>query len=114
MKRGEIWSLQDENYASKPRPVIIVQGKLSTEFDSIILCLFTSVEPQGKSTRVKILPSDENGLRKASFVMTEKLLTIKKSRLGSRIGRLTDTEMREISGQLARVLGIEKEDITGK
>ena len=26
MKRGDIWTLQDDGYASKPRPVVIVQG----------------------------------------------------------------------------------------
>jgi mRNA interferase MazF len=26
MKRGEIWTLQDDGYASKARPVIIVQA----------------------------------------------------------------------------------------
>ena len=26
MKRGEIWTLQDKNYASKARPVVIIQS----------------------------------------------------------------------------------------
>lgn len=25
MERGEVWTLQDKNYASKARPVVIVQ-----------------------------------------------------------------------------------------
>jgi mRNA interferase MazF len=46
MKRGEVWVLRDDEYASKARPVIVVQ-------------------------------SDEtNGLKKDSYVMTEKLITI--------------------------------------
>ncbi len=26
MKRGEIWTLQDKNYASKARPVVVIQS----------------------------------------------------------------------------------------
>jgi mRNA interferase MazF len=44
MKRGEIWTLRDEGYAGKARPVIIVQAELEASFNSLILCLFTTFE----------------------------------------------------------------------
>ena len=44
MKRGEIWTLRDRDFASKARPVVIVQADIEGEFDSIILCLLTTVE----------------------------------------------------------------------
>ena len=59
MKRGEIWTLRDDNYASKARPVVIVQNDDYNDFDSIILCLFTSFEAEYRDTRVMI-----NQLRK--------------------------------------------------
>ena len=42
MKRGEIWTLQADGYASKPRPVVIVQSDAVDRFDSVITCLLTS------------------------------------------------------------------------
>jgi mRNA interferase MazF len=38
MQRGEIWTLRDDRYASKARPVVVVQGDLE-QFDSVVLCL---------------------------------------------------------------------------
>ena len=111
MKRGEIWTLQDKDYASKARPVVIVQADIEEQFDSIILCLFTTYESGNVSTRVKIEPSARNGLEKISYVMSEKIITVEKNMLGRHIGNLSDQEMHLISGKLAKVLEIHKSDI---
>jgi mRNA interferase MazF len=60
---------------------------------------------------VQIPPDEKNGLKKDSYVMTEKLITIDKEELGEKIGVLTDNQMRQISRQLAKLLEIQKEDI---
>ncbi|WP_267889617.1 type II toxin-antitoxin system PemK/MazF family toxin [Bifidobacterium myosotis] len=44
MRRGEIWTLQADGYASKPRPVVIVQNDAVDRFDSVITCLLTSYD----------------------------------------------------------------------
>ncbi|MDR2582246.1 MAG: type II toxin-antitoxin system PemK/MazF family toxin [Fibromonadaceae bacterium] len=107
--RGEVWTLQDKAYASKARPVVIIQAELEHSFDSVVICLFTSYESNHISTRVKIEPSVTNGLNKISFVMTEKLVTVDKKLLGEKIGNLTTQQMIEISRQLAKILEIKKE-----
>ncbi|GHT55182.1 hypothetical protein FACS1894109_01240 [Spirochaetia bacterium] len=112
MKRGEIWTLRDEGYASKVRPVVIVQSDPEEFFNSVILCLFTTFESSHIPTRVYITPDETNGLKKNSFIMTEKLITIDKKELGEKIGVLTADQMRQIAGQLAKLLEIHKEDIT--
>lgn len=109
--RGEIWTLRDNNYASKARPVIILQAELEHLFDSVILCLFTSYESGHIKTRVRIKPSATNGLTKISYVMTEKLITVDKKMLGEKIGVLTREQMIEISKQLAKILDIKKENL---
>jgi mRNA interferase MazF len=73
MKRGELWTLRDDKYAGKARPIVIVQSEPGITFKSVVLCLFTTFDSSLISTRVRIEPSDENGLKKTSFVMTEKL-----------------------------------------
>jgi mRNA interferase MazF len=111
MNRGEIWTIRDDGYASKARPVIIVQTDPGEYFNSVILCLFTTFESSHIPTRIRVMPNETNGLRKDSFVMTEKLIAINKKELGEKIGVLTDEQMRQISRQLAKLLDIHKEDI---
>jgi mRNA interferase MazF len=111
MNRGEIWTLRDEGYSSKARPVIIVQANPGEVFDSAIICLFTTFESSHIPTRVHISSNETNGLKKDSFVMTEKLITIDKKEFGEKIGVLTDEQMHRISRQLAKLLEIHKEDI---
>jgi mRNA interferase MazF len=111
MERGELWTLQDRNYASKTRPVVIVQANSESNFDSVILCLFTTFDSENISTRLKIEPTSENGLEKISYVMTEKIITVEKTMLGRYIGKLTNDEMHLIAGRLAKILDIHKNDI---
>ena len=106
MKRGEIWTLQDKHYASKARPVVVIQSDKHDSFDSVILCLFTSYELGDISTRVRIEPSSENGLQKVSYVMTDKIVTVDKSMLGKRVGVLSDDDMLAVSEQLRAILGL--------
>ena len=106
MKRGEIWTLQDKHYASKARPVVVIQSDKHDSFDSAILCLFTSYESEDISTRVRIEPSSENGLQKVSYVMTDKIVTVDKSMLGKRVGVLSDDDMLAVSEQLRAILGL--------
>lgn len=106
MKRGEIWTLQDKHYASKARPVVVIQSDKHDSFDSVILCLFTSYESGDISTRVSIEPSSENGLQKVSYVRTDKIVTVDKSMLGKRVGVLSDDDMLAVSEQLRAILGL--------
>lgn len=76
MRCGERLTLQDKNYASKARPVVVIQSDKHDVFDSVILCLFTTFESGDISTRVRIEPSAENGLQKVSYVMTDKIVTV--------------------------------------
>lgn len=106
MKRGEIWTLQDKNYASKARPVVIIQDDAHSDFDSVILCLFTTYESSTIETRVHIKASSENGLLKDSYVMTDKIVTVNKSILGQRVGFLSKDDMMAVSQQLKVILGL--------
>ncbi len=56
--------------------------------------------------RHTIVPTEENGLTSSTDVMIEKLFTIPRNRLGKRIGRLTASQMTEITAAVAVFLGI--------
>lgn len=106
MKRGEIWSLRDRQYASKARPVVIVQSDRHESFDSVILCLFTTFDSSAIETRVLISASAENGLYKDSYVMTDKIVTVDRAMLGERIGCLSEENMKAVSEKLRDVLDL--------
>lgn len=112
MRRGEVWTFRDDGYASKARPVVVLQTDLlEDEGGSVILALLTSVDNPAISSRVLVEATPENGLRATSHVMVEKLLTVRQRDLGSRIGSLTDEQMRHVSRKLAALLAITAEDL---
>lgn len=106
MMRGEIWSMRDDLYASKARPVVIIQSDEVSGFDSVVLCLLTTCESSGIPTRVRVEPTVQNGFEKTSYVMTEKIASVSRAMLGRRIGMLEEEVMREVSEKVAVVLGL--------
>lgn len=104
--RGEIWSMRDDLYAFKARPVVIIQSDEVSGFDSVVLCLLTTYESSGIPTRVRVEPTVQNGLEKTSYVMTEKIASVSRAMLGRRIGMLEEEVMREVSEKVAVVLGL--------
>src|SRR5436309_9977898 len=92
MKRGDIWTVAGDNdYAGKPRPVVIVQDDSFDATDSITICAFTTDRTEAPLFRLPIEPNDRNGLRTPSRLMVDKITTVAKTNVGIRIGRL-DTE----------------------
>ncbi len=106
MRRGEVWTLRDRGYASKARPVVIVQSDSIDSFDSVILCLLTTYDSKEIPTRVFIAPDERNGLEKPSYIMTDKVVTVDRALLGQRIGMLSDEDMTAVSSQLMVLLGL--------
>jgi mRNA interferase MazF len=55
---------------------------------------------------IAIEPNDENGLRVRSQVMADKPVTIRRERIGRRIGRLRVEDFARLNIALAFVMGI--------
>ncbi len=89
MKRGEIWTVSGGNdYAGKPRPVVIVQDDAFDATDSITICAFTTDPTEAPLFRLPVEPNERNGLRSSSRLMVDRITTVPKSKVGERIGRL--------------------------
>jgi mRNA interferase MazF len=107
VRRGEIWTVAGgPAYAGKPRPAVILQDDLFDATDSVTLCPITSDPSDLPLLRVAIEPSEGNGLRNRCRLMADKITTARRSRLGQRIGRLTDTEMAQLSRAVIVFLGM--------
>ncbi len=95
-----------EHYASKPRPIVIVQDDRFSATSSITICAFTSDPTDAPLFRPAIEPSETNGLRVVSRLMVDKITTIPKTKLGARIGRLADKDMLRLNRALMIFLGL--------
>jgi len=107
MKRGDIWTIAGGgDYTGKPRPAVIVQDDRFDATASITICTFTTDPTEAPLFRIPIEPSEKNGLRAPSKLMVDKLTTVSKERLGSRVGRLDDEDMVRLNRAILVFLGM--------
>jgi mRNA interferase MazF len=107
MKRGEVWTVSGgPDYAGKPRPSVIVQDDRFDTVDSIALCIFTTDATEAPLFRLPIEPTAGNGLKKVSRLMADKILTVPRTKLGQRIGRLGDEDMIRLNRAILVFLGL--------
>lgn len=93
-------------YAGRPRPAVIVQDNRFDATTSITLCVFTTDETEAPLFRLIVTPNERNGLRSVSRLMVDKLTTVPKERLGTRIGRLDDEDMVRLNRAMLVFLGL--------
>jgi len=107
VKRGEVWTAAGGlDYAGKPRPVVIVQDDRFDATSSITICAFTSDPTDAPLFRIAVEPSDTNGLKTTSRLMVDKITTMQKPKLGTRIGRLADDDMLRLNRALLIFFGL--------
>lgn len=107
MKRGEIWTAAGgKDYAGKPRPVVILQDDRFDRTESITVCAFTTDPTDAPLFRLAVEPSQSNGLRAVCRLMVDKITTVPKSRIGTRVGRLTDEDMVRLNRAVLVFLGV--------
>lgn len=107
MKRGDVVTVAAAGDYGKPRPAVIVQtDALPAEHASVVVCQMTSDLSHASDFRVTIEPSEKNGLRARSQAMADKPVTIRRERLGQRIGRLEDKDISRLNIALAFVMGL--------
>lgn len=73
---------------------------------SVTICAFTSDPTEAPLLRVPIRPDADNGLRSESRLMVDKLTTVPRSKLGSRIGVLSPPDIARLERAIVVFLGI--------
>jgi mRNA interferase MazF len=105
--RGEIYTAAARGaYTGKPRPVVVVQDDRFDATASVTVCPFTTNPVDAPLVRIRIEPSDNNGLDRASSLMIDKITTVPRSGLGERLGRLRDDELVQLNRSLTVFLGL--------
>ncbi|MCJ9745916.1 type II toxin-antitoxin system PemK/MazF family toxin [Neorhizobium sp. BETTINA12A] len=91
----------------KPRPAVILQAdEFLVTYTTALACPLTTHLLEAPLLRPIIEPSAQNGLQYPSQVMVEKITPVRKEVIGQRIGRLADSDMRQIEVALVHVTGL--------
>jgi mRNA interferase MazF len=105
--RGEIYTAAARGAdIGKPRPVVIVQDDRFDATASVTVCPFTTNPVDAPLFRIRIEPSDNNGLDRPNSLMVDKITTAPRSGLGERLGRLRDDELVQLNRSLMVFLGL--------
>ena len=106
MRRGDLVTTALVGDYGRPRPALVIQSDLFDAHPSVTILPVTSDLREVPLFRVRLEPSAENGLLRASDVMVDKATTVAREKIGRRIGRLDDSEMVAVNRLLAVFLGI--------
>lgn len=112
MKRGEIWwaSLPDP-VGSMPgyrRPVLVIQSdafNASAIKTVAVLAITTNLWVGSAPGNVRVGPG-QSGLNRDAIINASQILTVDKSALTERVGRLADRVMQAVDEGLRTVLGL--------
>src|ERR1700686_3030734 len=106
MRRGDVVTVAATGDYGKPRPAVIVQtDALPAEHASVVVCQMTSDCSDAPDFRVTVDPSERNGLRVRSQVMADKPVTIRRERIGRRVGHLEDHDIARVNVALEFLMG---------
>lgn len=106
MRRGDIVRVAVTGDFGKPRPAVVLQSDLFDEHPSLTVLPITSDLRDAPAFRVD-LPSDAlTGLRVPSQVMVDKILTVRRQKVGGVIGRIDESRMLSVNRALTVFLGI--------
>ena len=105
MRRGDIVTVAGGAYAKKPRPALIIQDDRFDATESLTVCPFTSTNVDAPLLRVPVTADEGNGLDQDSFLMVDKITTIRRGNAHPVIGRLEATALVEVERRLLVFLG---------
>ncbi|MBI2912765.1 MAG: type II toxin-antitoxin system PemK/MazF family toxin [Chloroflexi bacterium] len=113
IRRGDIWWLDwspgrgSEQMGT--RPALVIQNDVGNQFaPTTIVAAVTTSRPRRDYPFTVSISASESGLPQESYVNFSQLLTIDKSRLLRRAGRLQPNKMRQVDAAISVSLGLER------
>jgi mRNA interferase MazF len=102
-----VWTVSGgPDYAGKPRPAVILQEDAFDATASITVCPFTTHLIDAPLIRLPIEASAQNGLRVASHLMVDKITTVSRRKMDSRIGTLSAEDIVRMNRAVIVFLGL--------
>jgi mRNA interferase MazF len=106
--RGDLVTIAMQGDFGKPRPALVIQANQFNQHSSMTVLPITSTIVAAPLLRITLEPSQKNGLHKPSQVMIDKVLTVKRDKVGPAFGQVDADVMLEVERCLAVFLGIAK------
>jgi len=106
MERGDIVSIVLPKAYGKPRPALIIQSDLFRMHPSVTVLPITSDLRETPLFRLRVHPSNLNGLESISEIMIDKIMTTPREKAKKVFGRLESVSLKEVERLLALWLGI--------
>lgn len=104
--RGDLVTIAVQGDFGKPRPALVIQADLFGEHATVTVLPVTSTLLDAPLLRITVQLSAENALQKASQVMIDKAVTVRRDKLGQVMGRIDANTLVEVERCLAVFLGI--------
>lgn len=102
LKRGDIVIAVLSGDYGKPRPAVVVQTNVTlSSHASVTVCPVTSTIMDAPLFRVPLGKGEETGLEKDSQIMIDKIVTIKKERIKSVLGRVSQDDLVKVGRSIA-------------
>ncbi len=93
-------------YSSKPRPAVILQDNLFSDLASVTVCPMTSGDVDAPLMRLTVPSDDVSGLDATSFVMVDKITTVRRANVAQKVGKLTPAQMLDLERMVLVFLGL--------
>lgn len=106
MKRGDFVTITLQGDFGKPRPALVIQSNQFDEHATVSVLLVSATLVEAPLLRVTVQPDMHNGLQKPSQVMIDKIMTVRRDKLGNPFGAASDEVMLKIGRCVAVFLGI--------
>ena len=106
LSRGDLVTIAVQGDFGKPRPALVIQANQFNEHATVTVLLVTGTIVNAPLLRVTVQPDEKNGLQKASQVIIDKAMTIKRDKLGAVFGSVSDEVMLKVGRGIAVFFGI--------
>lgn len=109
MKRGDVVVVAGgSGYTGKPRPAVILQSDVFHDLASVVVAPITSVDSGTPLLRVPVEPDGLNGLRQPSFVMVDKITSVRRDKIGQRVGIVAPAVLARVGQALQYFLALDE------
>lgn len=106
IRRGDILPVVQPGAYGKPRPAMVIQSDLFNAHPSVTILPITSKLRDAPLFRLRMEPSEQNGLQSTSELMVDKITTLPREKVREAFGQLEHEHVREVERLLAVWLGI--------
>lgn len=106
MKRGDLVTVAISGDFGKPRPALVIQSDHFEDTGTVTVLLLSSTLVDAPLIRVALAPTRENSLQKPSQAMVDKIMTVRRDKIGETFGRLSEDDMLAVTRSLAVFLGL--------